>query len=85
MNFTGTCLVAVHPKCCCDVQEVRSTVKARKLGVRTPVVYYVEHEASTIYMEKVLGTSLKDLLLQSQLTAEGTYNRDATEEMPMGS
>jgi tRNA A-37 threonylcarbamoyl transferase component Bud32 len=57
------------------MQEVRSTLKARKLGVRTPVVYYVEHEASTIYMEKVLGTSLKDLLLQSQLSAEGTATR----------
>jgi TP53 regulating kinase and related kinases len=56
------------------MQEVRSIVKARKLGVRTPVVYYVEFEANAIYMEKVHGTSLKDLLLSAKLSDEGTHD-----------
>lgn len=53
-------------------QEVRSIVKARKLGVHTPVVYYVEFGANVIYMEKIVGHSLKELLLAGKLSDEGT-------------
>lgn len=52
-------------------QEVRSILKARKLGVATPVLYFVEHEASSVYMERVQGGSLKEALHDSALTGEG--------------
>ncbi len=42
-------------------------VKARKLGVVTPLVYYVESEASSIYMERVAGRSVKEVLLAGGL------------------
>ena len=44
------------------MQEVRSLLKARKLGILTPVLCDVELEASTIYMESVAGFSVKELL-----------------------
>eukprot|EP00887_Chlorella_sp_A99_P004781 scaffold4.g4781.t1 len=42
--------------------EVRSMLKARKLGVTTPVVYHVDHSLSLIYMERIEGHSVKTLL-----------------------
>ena len=53
------------------MQEVRSILRARKNGVLTPVIYYVEHEAATIYMERIQGTSVKDLLLSGSLSPAG--------------
>ncbi|KAK9829315.1 hypothetical protein WJX72_005157 [[Myrmecia] bisecta] len=52
-------------------QEVRSMLRARKVGVLTPVVQHVDHEASTIYMQKVIGRSIKDVLHEGSLEAEG--------------
>lgn len=52
-------------------QEVRSIVKARKLGVPTPVLYFVEHEASAIYMEFVQGCSVKAALHEGKLIEQG--------------
>jgi TP53 regulating kinase-like protein len=40
-------------------QEVRSFVRCRKLGVRTPSVYYVDVDKSTIIMEYLEGDTLK--------------------------
>jgi tRNA A-37 threonylcarbamoyl transferase component Bud32 len=37
------------------------------MGLRTPVVYLVEHEANTIYMEMVEGKTVKDLLAEDGL------------------
>eukprot|EP00884_Botryococcus_braunii_P013574 jgi/Botrbrau1/22217/Bobra.168_1s0048.1 len=54
--------------------EVRSIVKARKVGVRTPVVYYVEFEANAIYMEKVPGRSLKELMLSAKLSEQERHD-----------
>ncbi|PRW58873.1 EKC KEOPS complex subunit bud32-like isoform X1 [Chlorella sorokiniana] len=51
--------------------EVRSMLKARKLGVHTPVVYHVDHATSSIYMERVQGHSLKTLLHGGQLGGTG--------------
>ena len=56
------------------LQEVRSILRARKLGVPTPVLYYVEHETNCIYMEKVEGVSLKAALQNKQLDEQGEYN-----------
>ena len=39
-------------------------LKARKLGISTPVLFDVELEAGTIYMERVDGSSIKALLKQ---------------------
>ena len=46
-------------------------LRARKLGILTPVVYNVEHEASSIYMELVEGQSVRDVLMARRLDAEG--------------
>ena len=41
--------------------EVRCMVRARKLGVRAPVPYYTEVAAATIYMERIVGRSVKQV------------------------
>jgi TP53 regulating kinase-like protein len=56
------------------LQEVRSILRARKLGVPTPVLYYVEHETNCIYMEKVEGVSLKALLQSKQLDEQSEHS-----------
>ncbi len=43
-------------------QEARSLLKARKLGVATPVLYHVDTAASCLYMEFVPGAMVKDRL-----------------------
>jgi len=52
-------------------QEARVMVKARKLGAWAPVVYCVEHDAATIYMEKVGGRSVKEAILSGDLGDTG--------------
>lgn len=47
--------------------EVRSMIKARKLGVAVPLPFYVEHTAGAIYMEHVQGQSLKQVRPRSVL------------------
>ena len=46
-------------------------LRARKLGVLTPCVLCVEHEASTIYFERVDGMSVKQALSSSALQPAG--------------
>lgn len=46
-------------------------LRARKSGVLTPVIYTVEHEAATIYMERIKGASVRDLLLSGNLSTDG--------------
>lgn len=46
-------------------------LRARKLGVLTPCVLCVEHEASTIYFERVGGMSVKQALSSSALQPAG--------------
>ena len=41
--------------------EVRCMVRARKLGVRTPVPYYTEIAAASIYMERIRGCTMKQV------------------------
>jgi tRNA A-37 threonylcarbamoyl transferase component Bud32 len=53
------------------LQEVRSILRARKLGVNAPAIYFVEHAASAIYLEKVAGMSVKDVLRQGSLDGPG--------------
>lgn len=56
------------------LQEVRSILRARKLGVPTPVLYYVEHETNCIYMGKVDSVSLKAALQSKQLDEQSESN-----------
>ena len=46
-------------------------LRARKSGVLTPVVYFVEHEASAVYMERIHGCTVKAALLEGKLSDEG--------------
>jgi hypothetical protein len=60
-----------HPCLFAAPQEARSTLRARKAGVPTPTLYYVELEASSIYMEKVEGRSIRHLLQDGELDDAG--------------
>ena len=44
------------------VGETRALVRARKLGVPTPSLFYVDKRQNAIYMERVPGRSLKELI-----------------------
>ena len=46
-------------------------LKARKLGCLAPVIYHVEHEAATIYMEAVQGRSVKAAIASGDLSDDG--------------
>lgn len=55
------------------LQEVRSMLRARKSGILTPVIYSVQHEAATIFMERIDGVSVRENLLSGSLTATGMH------------
>ena len=42
--------------------EARAIVRARKLGVTTPTIYHVDTQQNAIYMERVQGRPLKELI-----------------------
>ncbi|KAG7394252.1 TP53 regulating kinase [Phytophthora boehmeriae] len=44
------------------VQEARCILKCRRAGVLTPCIFLVDEDKSRLYLEKVLGGSLKDYL-----------------------
>lgn len=50
------------------LQEARSLQKCKKAGLDTPTVYFIDEDAATIYMENVVGISVKQRLLDSQST-----------------
>lgn len=51
--------------------EARATARARRLGVRSPALFHVDVESSTIVMERLRGRPLRDVLrdLQREATA----------------
>jgi len=51
-------------------QEVRSIIRARKLGVRAPKLFRVDLDRSTIIMEKIEGTTVKEALLHDSLLSD---------------
>ena len=59
--------------------EARGMMRARKLGVITPTLYYVDTHQAAIYMERVDGASLKELIRAGAMTAEEM--RDVGEEI----
>ena len=54
--------------------EARSMMRARKLGVVTPTLYYVDQQQSAIYMEKVPGKSLKELIRDDSMSEADMEN-----------
>lgn len=46
-------------------------MKARKLGVMAPAVYLVDLKARTIYMEHIVGTTMKDVLNAAEVNLAG--------------
>ena len=50
------------------LSESRAILRARKLGVPTPAVYYVDQQQSAIFMEKVRGRPLKELIREGGLS-----------------
>ena len=46
-------------------------VKARKLGVHCPTLLHVDVDMSSLYLEKVEGKSVKDLLFEESLDEAG--------------
>lgn len=53
-------------------QEVRGIIKARKLGIATPVIYDVDASTACLTMERVAGRTLKAELQSPALEAQGT-------------
>jgi TP53 regulating kinase and related kinases len=51
-------------------QEVRSLLRCRQVGIRTPVVFLVDDTSQTIYMEKIRGLTLRTWLDGSPSSTE---------------
>ncbi|GMH42287.1 hypothetical protein BSKO_10206 [Bryopsis sp. KO-2023] len=51
-------------------QEARCMLRARKLGVLTPVLYLVDCDGGCLYMEKISGKSVKQILSEETLNDE---------------
>ncbi|KAI8973263.1 tp53rk protein [Mycotypha africana] len=47
-------------------QEARSLYRLKKAGLDTPTVYYVDTANATIFMENVIGITVKQRLLETQ-------------------
>lgn len=48
------------------VQEARSLVRCRKANIDTPTLYFVDSAEATIYMENIIGITVKKRLLDNQ-------------------
>ena len=46
-------------------------LRARKAGILTPVIFSVQHDAATIFMERIDGITVKETLLSGAFTKEG--------------
>lgn len=58
-------------------QEVRCMLRVSRLGVLTPCLYLVDEGSSRIYMEKVMGSTVKDILRGEYNEDTGTYTTRA--------
>ena len=52
------------------LQETKGILRARKLGIRTPTVYLVDQQTSSILMEKVRGITVKDWIREGNYTEQ---------------
>lgn len=46
-------------------------LRARKSGVLTPCIFFVQSDAATIFMERIEGQSVRDVLLSGNLPPAG--------------
>ncbi|XP_069740338.1 EKC/KEOPS complex subunit TP53RK isoform X2 [Narcine bancroftii] len=54
-------------------QEVRSILRCRKAGIATPVVYFVDYNASCIYLEDLVGAlTVRDYIASVQKSKQDT-------------
>lgn len=72
--------------------EARAMVRARRAGVRAPVVAHVDAESGCVYSDRVEGKTLKETLRATRETSDGTdaegvrealktYGRDIGEQI----
>jgi len=60
------------PSLCCNFQEARCLLKARKTGVLCPAIYYVDVHAKRLFMEDLEGQTVKEILHKNpQAITEG--------------
>ncbi|CAO3703249.1 unnamed protein product [Rhizopus stolonifer] len=59
------------------IQEARNLQKCRKAGMDTPTVYFVDTDNSTIYMENIVGITIKQRLLENQKNDYKDINMDS--------
>jgi TP53 regulating kinase-like protein len=50
--------------------ETKGILRARKLGIKTPTVYLVDQQTSSILMEKVRGITVKDWIREGNYTEQ---------------
>lgn len=43
-------------------QESRGLIRCRKLGVLTPVLYFIDYNTSSLYLQKIKGQTVRDVL-----------------------
>jgi Kae1-associated kinase Bud32 len=51
-------------------QEARCLFRCKKAHIDTPALYLVDPEAATIYMERVIGRTLKDIIIEDKADTE---------------
>lgn len=51
-------------------QEARCMLRARKHGILTPVLYLVDNASSCVYMEKIVGKTVREMLGDNSLSLE---------------
>jgi Kae1-associated kinase Bud32 len=47
-------------------QEARCLFRCKKAGIDTPALYLVDPDAACIYMERILGRILKDIIIEGK-------------------
>jgi len=62
-------------------QESRCIAKGRKVGVDTPCLYLVDTEKSRIYMEEIIGLTVKEFIYRA--TANNTGLNNQLVELPL--
>lgn len=61
------------------LQEARSMVRCRKAGIRTPLVYFIDYETHSIYMEEIVNSITVRDFINNLLRGEASP--DATESL----
>jgi Kae1-associated kinase Bud32 len=62
------------------LQEARCLYKCRKAGVTTPTLFSVDADNDRIYMEEIIGQSVKSFLIDQAAAGGTVYLSDDTHE-----